>query len=436
MESPNITTTPELARTMRRWDLVALVINGVIGAGIFGLPSRIFAIAGDYSVLAFGACALCVAIIVMSFAEVASRFSGTGGPYLYARETFGATTGFMVGWLVWLARVTSFAANSSLLPDYLGFFFPGVSTGLPRAAIIGSVVVLLTALNLIGVRRTADAGNVFAIGKLLPLAVFIGAGLFFLNPARFTLAVAPGYAAFSQSVLLLVYAFTGFEMAVIPAGEIRNPEKTLPSALAIGMAVVVAVYVLIQVVCIGTLPELAGSKRPLADAAAHFMGTGGAVLITGGILFSLAGNLNVLVLAASRILFAMAERDELPSVFRLVHARFRTPIAAVFATSAVMMTLALSGTFVYLLTISTIARLVTYGLTCAALPVLRRKPSAPAAGFQLPAGGLVAAGGIALAIWLLTACKWIELRDASIAILVGLLIYWLHRMRKETATHL
>ena len=202
---------------MRRWDLVSVVLNGVIGAGIFGLPSKVYGLAGDYSLLAFGICALCVAIIVLNFCEVASRYSGSGGPYLYARETYGPAVGFAVGWLLWIARITSFAANCNLLPDYLDLFFPGAASGAPRVFIITGVVIALAVVNLIGVRLVADTSNALAIGKLLPLAVFIVAGLFFLDPSRFTFAPSPGYRSFSQSVLLLVYAFTGFEMAVIPA---------------------------------------------------------------------------------------------------------------------------------------------------------------------------------------------------------------------------
>src|SRR5260370_5637641 len=253
---------PSLLRSLRRWDLVAVVLNGVIGAGIFGLPSKVFALSGTYSLLAFGVCAICVSIIVLNFCEVASRFSGSGGPYLYARESYGATTGFTVGWLVWIARISPFAANCNLLPEHLDRFFPGAKHGLARALIITTVVVLLAWLNATGVRPAAHASNVLAIGKLLPLAIFIVAGLFFLDPSRFTFATFPSYPNFSKSVLLLVYAFTGFEMAVIPAGEARDPRQHLPAALMTGMATVVVFYVMIQRGPIGTLPTLPKSHQP------------------------------------------------------------------------------------------------------------------------------------------------------------------------------
>lgn len=343
-------------------------------------------------------------------------------------------TGFVVGWLVWIARVTSLAANCTLLPAYLGFFFPAAASGLPRAIIVTGVVTALATVNVRGVRGTADASNVLAVGKLLPLGVFVVAGLFFLQPSQFSFALVPTYHAFSQSVLLLVYAFTGFEMAVIPAGEARSPGGDLPPALLMGMAVVVTVYMLIQLVCIGTLPGLAGSQRPLADAAASFLGTWGAAMITGGIVVSLAGNLNVLILAASRLLFAMAERDELPAELAVVHPRFRTPAAAVVVTTAIMLVLTLSGTFIHLLTLSTLARLVTYFATCSALVVLRRRESAAVAVFRVPGGVFVALAGMLLCIWLLSSSSLRELRDALLTTSAGLAIYWLHR-RIRSASH-
>jgi len=418
-------------RSIARWDLVAVVLNGVIGAGIFGLPSKIFALAGSASILAFVACAACVILIVMSFAEVASRFSGSGGPYLYAAAAYGPLTGFAVGWLVWLARVTSFSANCSLLPNYLDLLFPGAAAGVTRICILTVVVTALAIVNIRGVRVAADASNLLAIGKLAPLAVFVLAGLFFVDPSRLSMAAAPGYHSFSQAVMLLVYAFTGFEMAVIPAGEVRNPQRNLPAALLMGMATVVAFYVLIQVVCIGTLPGLASSARPLGDAAKLFLGTGGAVMITVGILVSLAGNLNVLILAGSRVMYAMAEHGALPGVLAEVDPRYRTPVVSVLATTAIMLGLTLSGTFIYLATLSTVVRLATYLITCGALPILRRRKDAPAAAFRMPAGILVAGLAMAVCFWLLTNVSLREARDAAIAVSLGLGIYWLHSWRKQ-----
>jgi amino acid transporter len=180
-----------LVRAIRRWDLLALAINALIGAGIFGLPSEVFRRIGVYSLFAFAACALVVTLIILCFAEVSSRFTETGGPYLYAREAFGPVVGFEVGWLIWVARVTAFAANSNLFVDYLGFLWPAAGTGVGRAVTLSVIVLGLTAVNLTGVRNTANVTNVFTVAKLLPLLLFISVGLFFLDPGRFTLGATP-----------------------------------------------------------------------------------------------------------------------------------------------------------------------------------------------------------------------------------------------------
>ena len=421
--APPTTSSEGLVRGIRKWDLVAFTVNAVIGAGIFGLPAKAFSLIGSYSLIAFFACAFVVLLIILCFAEVSSRFEETGGPYIYAREAFGPTVAFEVGWLSWLARLTAFAANCNLMVSYLWFFWPAANNFWPRAAVIVLVVLALTAINVMGVRQAAIAGNIFTVGKLLPMLIFIAVGLFFLNPHAFALGARPATGAFSQSVLLLLYAFTGFEMATIPAGEVRNPQKNMPQALLIATAVVTFTYILIQVVCIGTLPGLGTSTKPLADAGQRFMGTAGAALISAGAMISIAGNLNVLVLSGSRIPFAFAEREQLPTIFARVHQRFFTPYISIVITAAVMLVLTLKSSFVAALTISAIARLVTYAATCAALPVLRRKSDTPKALFRLPGGSWIAIAALLLSGWLLLNSTLREGIQAAIAAAVGIAIY-------------
>jgi amino acid transporter len=422
-DPPEKTSTAGLLRGIRKWDLVAVAINGIIGAGIFGLPFTVFALIGSYSLIAFVVCAAVVTLIILCFAEVGSRFDATGGPYLYAREAFGPTVAFEVGWLIWLARLTAFAANCNLMMSYLAFFWPAANSPGPRALLISVVVVSLAALNVFGVRQAAITSNLFTVGKLIPMLIFIAVGLFFLNPHAFVLGALPKTGAFAQSVLLLIYAFSGFEMAAIPAGEVRDPQKHLPRALLIATAVVAFTYILIQVVCVGTLPELATSTKPLADAAQRFMGTAGAAMISAGAIISIAGNLNIVLLSGSRVPFAIAEQKQLPSMFAQIHQRFFTPHIAILSTAAVMLVLTLKSSFVAALTISAIARLVTYALTCAALPVLRRRADAPAAMFHVKGGTIIAIAALGLAIWLLANSSWKEAITAVIAAGVGMVVY-------------
>ncbi len=427
------TTREGLVRVIRKWDLAAVVLNSIIGAGIFGLPSVVFARAGVYSLFAFVFCAILVTLIVICFAEVSSRYSETGGPYLYAREAFGSMVGFEVGWLMWIARVTAFAANCNLLIAYFGFFVPSVETGLARAVTITIVVAVLTTINVIGVRDATVLTNGLTIAKLLPLILFVVVGFFFIDTGRYALTARPVFGDFSVSVLLLVYAFTGFEMAAIPGGEARNPRRDLPWALITAIGVVTVFYFLIQLIAIGTLPGLAESTRPLADAGGRFLGSMGAAIISAGALFSILGNLNVTLMVTPRLPFAMAERRELPRLIGATHARFHTPHVAIYLTGLVVFVLTLTGTFVYAATISVIARLLSYGATCAALPVLRRRGNSPRAEFIAPFGVAVSVLSLLLVAGLLTQSTAVQARDAAVAAAIGLLIYFLPRGKTPRA---
>jgi amino acid transporter len=419
-----------LVRGIRRWDLVAIAINGIIGAGIFGLPAKVYSLIGAYSIIAFVVCALVVTLIILCFAEVGSRFSETGGPYLYAREAFGPTVAFEIGWLIWLARLTAFAANCNLLVNYLGYFWPEATGSFGRVLIIVFTVTLLATINFLGIRQATLVSNCFTIGKLVPIVIFIAAGLFFLNPQAYTFGARPTAGPFSQSVLLLIYAFTGFEMAAIPAGEVRDPRHNLPRALMIAIALVAVLYILIQIVCVGTLPELASSQKPLGDAGLRFLGPAGGAIISAGAIISITGNLNILLLSGSRVPFAMAEQQQLPAFLAKIHRRFFTPYIAILVTAALMLVLTLNSSFVAALTISTIARLVTYGATCLSLPVFRHRPNAPTAAFRLPGGTFISIISLALAVWLLTNSTRAEARVSVIAAVAGLVIYLLYRLSR------
>jgi basic amino acid/polyamine antiporter, APA family len=423
-----------LIRGIYRWDLLGLAINGIVGAGIFGLPSQVYRYTGRYSVVAFVVCALVISSIVLCFAEVGGRFSESGGPYLYAREAFGPLIGFEVGWLLWLARVTSFATISNLLIGYLSYFWPQAGAGWVRVAVISAIVIVLTGLNLSGVRQAAIVSNTFVIGKLIPLLLFVAGGLFFVKWADFSSPANTSFKAFSQAVLLSVFAFSGFEYTGILAGETKEPQRNLPFAILSAVAVTATLFVLIQVVCIGTLPGLASSQRPLADAARNFWGAAGGLMITVGVMISTSGTLSIIMLGAPRVLFALAEQGQLPAFLKATHPRFHTPHLAILVSAVVVWVVTVSGTFIYALTVSSITRLLTYAATCAALVVLRRKSDAPPTTFELPSGIAVSAIALALCIWLIASSTWREARDTAIAAAIGLLFYAAYRLWQRTVS--
>jgi amino acid transporter len=413
-----------LIRGLRKWDLVALVINSVVGAGIFGLPSQVYALARTYSLAAYAVAAVAIGLIVVCFAEVGSRFGATGGPYLYARIAFGPLIGFQVGWLLWIARITGFASLTNLFVAYLAFFVPAANGDASRALLIVGVVTVVATVNIAGLRTTATITNVLTAGKLIPLVALVVVGVFFIDPQRYSTASALSYRSFSQATLLLVFAYMGFEGAVIPTGEMRDPRSDVPFSLLAGMGLVTVLYIGVQAVCIGTVPDLAHAARPLADAAFRVVGRAGESFIAAAALVSIGGILNAIMFATPRLIFAMAENAELPGILSRTHARFRTPVAAIVVTSATACVVALFSTFLSALTISTIVRLLAYVTTCAAVPALRRRRDVPEAAFSAPAARVVSLAAIVLSVWLVSNSPWNEVRLAAALILVGVAMYW------------
>ena len=416
-----------LIRAVRRWDLVALVINCIIGTGIFGLPSQAYALVGAYSLFAFIACALVVVVVAITYAEVAGRFTGTGGAYLYVSEAFGPLVGFEVGWVTYLARVSSIGFACNVLVNYLSYFWPAAGGGVVRGAIMCGVMFLLTGINIMGVGRASVMSDIFTIGKLVPMALFIGVGLFFIHPQNYSFSHPPAPASFSLVVAQLIFAFTGFELASIATGEAREPQRNIPFAILTAVAVVASFYILIQVVCIGTLKSLGASTKPLSDASQLFMGRIGASIITTGVIISAVGNLIGIVLAGSRLPFAMAEHRYLPQLFSKIHPRFHTPHFAIVLTASIGLILGITGTFTYTLSLTAISKLVTFIGVCAALPALRARGPAP--GFRAPAGTVLSVMAVGLCTWLLVNSGWRGLRDVAIAAAVGLCIYLWYRLK-------
>ena len=420
---------PTPIRALGRGDLTALAVNGIIGAGIFGLPSAVAALVGNASPIAFVACAGIVAIIVLCFAEVTSYFSETGGPYLYARSAFGPLVGFEVGWAIWLARVSAFAANANLLVSYFGFFVPGADVGLARMISLTAVIGFLAGANVRGVALGAKLGDVLAVLKIIPLVAFGTIGLFFVDWGAFSTIAAPASGNFGTAVLLLIYAFTGFEYAAIPASEARQPKKDISWALIYALGIAAVIYLAVQVVAVGTLPTLAQSERPLADAGQQILGPVAGGVMALAALISIFGNLSAVMLIGPRLTYAFAERGEFPKFFGELHSRFRTPIGSIAVFAAIVWMMALSGTFVWLATISVVARIGAYMVSCAAVPILRKR-SETRPEFQLKFGPLLPALAIGLGIWLYAQTKVEDTLAFLVAMIVGSIIYFFMRPKQ------
>jgi basic amino acid/polyamine antiporter, APA family len=395
----------QLVRAIGRWSLVALVVNSIIGSGVFGLPSTVAALIGKSSIWAVLAAGAGMCVVIGCFAEVASRFHQAGGPYLYARVAFGRFMGIQTAWMLWLGQVAAPAANANLFVIYLGEFFPHAKDSFPRAIILTLLIALLTFINICGVRGGTQVSNLFTAAKLIPLFAVIFLGLFVLANHHWQLAstsmAAPSTNQWMKAVLLLVFAYGGFETALAPMGEAENPRRDAPFALFAAVIACTVLYALIQWAVVGVLPDAAHSSRPLADVARIAVGPIGAAFVAIGALISFYGYLSAKILALPRVSFALAEQGDFPKIFAVVHRRFRTPYISILAFAGLVWVFALIGEFKWNLTLSAVARLLYYGVSCAALPILRRK-NADEAMFLLPAGNFFAALGVLLCIALAT----------------------------------
>ena len=419
-----------LKRSIGKWDLVLLMINGIVGAGIFGLPAKVYRLSGVYSLLALICCALIVFTIILCFAEVSSRFDKTGGPYIYILSSFGRFPAFLMGWLLELSRIVTFAALINLLVTYLSIFSPAFENEIVRMLTMILLIALLTFINHLGVESSTRINNILTISKLLPLVVFIIFGLFHLQPELLKPIDMPGAAGFSSSVLLWVFAFGGFESVIVNSGEMKDPKKTLPFALISAIIIIAAIYFLVQLVTIGVLPSVADSETPVADAASRFMGNGGAYLVGAGAVISITGTLNAIMLIGSRIPFALSMEKQLPRILSFIHPGYKTPTWSLLFFSGITLVVSVKGSFLNTLTISVMVRVLIFIFVCAAMLVLRRKEMAAAA-FTLRYGKLTGILAILFSCWLLSAAEMTEIRDVSLCMLAGALFYVLYQWKRH-----
>lgn len=419
-QAPQTPADPQLIRGISRWALTAFAINLTVGSGILGLPAKMQALVGNYSILVMIGCGLLMACIALCFAEVASRFDRTGGPQFYASQALGPFAGFSVGWLLWISRVGSCAAVSNLAVDYGKVLWPALSQPWVRAAAISALVLAYTWVNIRGIRQTAAVNTGFTVLKIVPLLAFVVIGLAFVDATALAMPEPPAMNDVSTAVLLAAFAFIGFDGTTVLAGEVRDPQRSVPFAILTSVAGVLVLYTLIQIVCVGTLPGLATSERPLADAATTFAGDWGAIVIAVTAVIACAGVFGASMTPGTRLLFAMSDQGQLPRALARVHDRFRTPIVAILITAAAALILAVSGSFIYLAKITLIARVAVYVITCVTLPILRSRKDAPPAHFNLPGGTAFAVTGSLLCMGFLANSSMRELIDVAIALAVGL----------------
>jgi len=425
--SPATSSSEEkLPRNLGLWGIWMLVVNGLIGAGIFGLPSGAAALAGEYSVLVYAFCALLILPIILCFAELGSYFRGTGGPIRYGTLAFGPFVGFQGGWLYYLARLISFSANTVLLTDSIAYFIDGAGTGTGRIISLAVICVGLSVINVLGSIESIRSMTLFTVIKfavliLLPLGGFILLGAEVIPSFESPIPPAKDLGA---AALLLIYAFVGFEGAVVPAGEAKRPERDMPLGLLLGLAVVAVLYMVIQLVSQAALPDLANSKTPLLDVSASLFGPVGAIVLMIGVAASVLANLVSSMFSATRVTYALSLEKSLPRWFGEVHSRFLTPANSVVFFGIAAFLLAAFGSFTVLAAMTVLSRLFLYGMSCAAIPKLR--PQFRGEGrFILKGGYLIPILGIAACLWLMMQVSERSIWMTAIFVGIGSFLFWI-----------
>ena len=399
------------------------------------LPVAAAQLLGPASVWAILAAGFGVLLLVLCFAEAGSLFDEAGGAIVYTRAAFGDFAGFEVGWMSWIARIASIAGLSVFFARAVGYLWPGAKTGLGQQATIVLPLLLLTWINVAGIKSGARTAVVLAWGKVLPLVLFIAVGLFWVDWGRVFPVPMPERANFMKAALLVLFAYGGFENTAAPAGEFKNPKRDVPFALIVMIAIVTAIYTLVQLVAIGTVPDLGVSKTPLAHAGQILMGPVGGFLLTLGAALSVLGTNNNTILAGPRYLYALAETGRLPRALARIHPGYRTPHVAILVQSAVAAALIATDFVLHsinptafgvaedLAILSTIARLATYIGTAVSVPVLRRRMPATDKTIRLPGGPVIPIAALVICLVFLSAAETKNFVAGGIALAVGAAIY-------------
>lgn len=420
---------PTLRRDIRFFGAAFLVLNAMIGAGIFALPGTVAANAGLLSPWLFLLVGVAFLAVVLTFAELASYFDRSGGPVLYATEAFGPLAGFSTGWVLFLSRMTAFAANANVMATYLGSMHPWFASSFSRAAIITILTLGLMWANVLGVKDGVRTMGVFTFLKLTPLLLLVLIGLPQVTGTTLIPSAALGIEDLGGTTLLLIYAYVGFEALAVTAGETSKPRSTLPAALVRTVIGTGLLYFVIVLVFVAVIPASDYADATLVDVGRELAGPVGAIAITLAAVFSIGGNCAGSMLSAPRLIFSLAENRLLPQWFGHIHARYATPDRAILIMGGMALVFALSGSFTQLAIASSLSRLLAYMLSIASLPVIRRRADAAtrAQAYRLKGGYLIPAAGFGICLWLLTQSKPESWLAIGILLVVGVGLFWLER---------
>jgi amino acid transporter len=407
--------------------LTANIVSSTIGAGIFVIPATVAKELGPAAPLAFVCCAVAMVLFVTCFAIAGSRISLTGGLYAYVEVAFGRYIGFLAGMLYFLTALGAVAGVVNVLANSVALVVPSLGSAVMRIIVMLAVYGSLVLINIRGVRQGAGAVTVITVAKLLPLLVFICVGIFFIHAPNLTWSGWPGSKSLGNAVILLIFAFVGIEVALIPSGEVKNPARTVPRSAYLALVITTAIYILIQIVGQGTLGAgLANHPgAPLAEAAVTFLGNLGRTILLAGATVSAFGFVTSDILSSPRLIFAFGRDGALPQFFAHVHLRYRSPDVAIITYAVLAFGLSISGTFEKLAVLSNVAVLLMYLLCCAACWVLVQRDvrADGAQPFNFPGMNIVPALAILAILWILTHATAREFVVTGVVLAVASFLY-------------
>jgi amino acid transporter len=397
---------PGLQRVIGTGGLAAAIFNITVGAGIFVLPAHAAGQLGAAAPLAYVVCAVATALVALCFAEAGSRVPKSGGPYAYVEAALGPYVGYLCGVLLWLGITLAMAAVTIVFRDALSNLVPALAGTVPRVVVPAVMLATFAYVNVRGAAQGSRLSAVSTLAKVVPLLTFVAFGLPHVQAANLTFAGVPPLGQLGETGLLLMFAFFGMESALQVSGEVTNPARSVPRAIALGLGGVALLYIAVQLVAQGVLggalaaPETA--QAPLAAAAQRFAGSGGARLILIAMILSTFGFMTATMLSTPRTLFALAEDGYLPRQLALVHAAHHTPHVAIAVQAIVVCVIALTGRYVKLAVVADVAVLLVYLACCVGAGRLRRLDiGAEGKPFLMPAGKVVPWVAAALIVGLL-----------------------------------
>ena len=412
-----MTESGALRRTLGPVTLALIFTNGIIGAGIFALPGLVAAALGSATAVGYAICAALVVLIFLCFAEVGSRVHDSGGAYAYVERAFGPFAGFIAANLMWFGVGACVdAALADVLVSTLATAAPVLAQPLPRALALIALFAFMAGVNITGVKTGARLVVALTVLKLLPLLLLLVVGIPHIAWSLVIPSSMPSASTLGRGVLLLMFAFIGGESSLSASGELRNPSRTVPLGLLMGVAAVVSIYFGLQLVAEGVLgadlPQQ--TTTPLAAAAAQLMGPWGRSLLLGAVSLSIFGTINGDLLVSPRCLYAAAKDGLLPAPLAKVHPRFQTPYVAILVFAAIACALAVLGAFKPLAILGTASVLLVDVFVCLAVLRLRQRGVQTAdAPFVIPGGPLVPILGAAVCVWVLTNLSRDELLGLS-----------------------